>query len=351
MKKFICVLLVVLQILFISACAVQKSDEPVMLTDMDGIEIVLPESIKKIICRSGNGTSFLVGMGLGDSLAGTADYVVTNPWAELFLPGISEMPTFGWSPSAEELYAVGADLVMLADGEVASSLRDVGINAICYKQYNEEELLGSVRLLGELFGDDAKAYGNKWLDYYQNTVDYLSDALSSIDGERPKVYYIYGQSNKGPGRTSGGGSIEELWIEQAGGIFTTSDLPNDGPTINEEEAISRNPDVILIGGIYNSVLTETLLSSPEWSEVSAVKCGKIFSIPIGFIPWDFYGVEYPLLLLWAAQQMYPDIIDIDMHSKTKEFYDEFYDITLSDEQITYMLAGLSPDGGNYIENP
>lgn len=326
-----------------------KDEERTVIVDTNGDEVSVPKEIDKVICRSGNGTSFMVAMGYGERLAGTADYVVTNPWADEFYKGISNLPTFGWSPSSEEIYAVDADLVMLADPDVAGDLREDGISAICYKQYNEKEILDSVRVLGELFGEDAKEYGDKWIEYYNQTDAIIEEALKDISEEnKPTVYYIYGQSNKGVGRTSGGGSIEQFWIEEAGGVFSTADLPNDGPKITEEEAIKRNPDVVFIGGIYSSVLEKEIYSSPEWSEVPAVKEGKIYNIPIGFTSWDFYGVEFPLLKLWAAQQMYPECFDVDMNVITKDFYKEFYGMEFSDEQIDYILKGLSPNGTEFI---
>lgn len=351
-KKFICVIIVMVQFLMMGACgnAVDSAKDTVIINDINGDNVTIPADIEKVICRSGNGTSFIVAMGYADKLIGTADYVVTNPWADRFAKGISKMATFGWAPSSEEIFAVGADLVMVADPEVASSLRSDGIDAVCYKQYNEEEIIASAKLMGNIFGEEATDYVNEWIAYYNEIDTYLDKALSTInDEEKPIVYYIYGQSNKGVGRTSGGGSIEQFWIENAGGIFATTDLSNDGPTITEEEVISRNPEVIFIGGIYSSLLKEELMRNPAWSNVSAVSDGSIYQIPIGFIPWDFYGVEFPLLRLWATKQIYPELIDMDMQKTTKDFYDKFYKMNFSDEEISFILNGLSPEGTEFAE--
>ena len=325
-----------------------KTDAFRSITDINGDLVNVPTEINKIVCRSGNGTSFLVGMGLADKLVGTADYVVTNPWCDKFYKGISSLPTFGWSPSSEEIYAMNCDLVMVADPEVSASLRTDGISAICYKQYNEKEIVESVVLLGELFGQNAKAYSERWIEYYSETNDYIESKINTIsEEEKPVVYYIYGQSNKGLGRTAGGDSIIEVLIEGAGGKFATSDLSNDGPKITEEDAISRNPDIILISGIYSAELKDDLNNSPQWKQVPAVKNAAIYQMPIGFISWDFYGVEYPLLKLWIAQQLYPDLIDIDMHQETKQFHKDFYGIELTDDEVDYMLNALAPDGNPY----
>lgn len=353
MKKMLFLLLAIFQFMTLCSCGTNTGgtvENTKSITDINGDKVTIPANVQKVICRSGNGTSFIVAMGYADTLVGTADYVVTSLWADHFVQGISSLPTFGWSPSSEEIYAVGADLVMLADPEGAHNLRNDGINAICYKQYTESEILQSAELMGEIFGDEAKAYADRWIAYYREVDDYLDSVLQDIpEVEKPVVYYVYGQSNKGVGRTSGGGSIEQFWIEASGGIFATPDLPNDGPTITEEEAIKRDPDVILVGGIHGHKLCNEIMESPVWAEVSAVISDRVVQIPMGFLPWDFYGVEFPLLRLWVSKQLYPDLVEIDMHRVTKEFYRDFYDMTLSDEEVTYILNGLSPEGEYYAD--
>lgn len=318
------------------------------ITDINGDKVTISADVKRVICRSGNGTSFLVGMGLGDKLVGTADYVVTNPWCDRFFSGISSLPTFGWSPSSEEVYSVNSDLVMVADPEVAANLRTDGITAICYKQYNEKEIITSANLLGEIFGENAAKYSERWLNYFNETNDYINSKIGTIKEEdKPVVYYIYGQSNKGLGRTAGGGSIIQVLIEGAGGKFSTADLPDDGPKITEEDAISRNPEVIFISGIYSEKLKNDLESSPQWQQVPAVKNKAVYQMPIGFISWDFYGLEYPLFKLWIAKQLYPELIDKDLHQETKQFHKDFYGADLTDNEVDYMLKALSPNGSPY----
>lgn len=318
------------------------------IIDINGDTVIIPGQIENVVCRSGNGTSFMVAMGLSDKLVGTADYVLTNPWCERFSEGFSSLQGFGWAPSVEEMYAIEADLVMVADPDVAEDLRTDGISAICYKQYNEQEILESVQLLGDIFGEEAADYAERWTQYYNDTDQYIENSLSAVkEDDKPVVYYIYGQSNKGVGRTAGGGSIEQFWIEEAGGVFSTEDLSNDGPTITEEDAITRNPDIIFIGGVYSKELKEELLNSPEWSNVKAVSDGNIHQIPIGFTGWDFYGAEFPLLKLWAAETMYPELIDKDLHEETKNFYSAYYNIDFSDAEIDYILNALAPNGNAY----
>lgn len=348
MKKIVSMVMCLVLLCGVVGCTNRSNDveKTVVISDINGDEVEIPQNPEKIVCRSGNGTSFVVGMGHSDKLVGTADYVLTNPWISVFMDNSEHLQGYGWSPSSEEIYKTGADLVMLADPDVAFNLRKDGIRAICYKQYNEQEILDSAKLIGKIMHEEE--YASNWIQYYKSINNYIDSKLNAVEeSDRPKVYYIYGQSNKGLGRTDGGGSITQHWVEGAGGVFTTKDLPNDGPKITVEEAISRNPDVILIGGVHSSALKDELLNSPEWSSVPAVKNNHIFQIPIGFTAWDFYGVEYPLLKLWVSKMLYPELIDKDMHVETKEFYKQFFGKDFSDEQIDYILKALNPEGNRY----
>ena len=353
-NKIIVFIFIMLMFSFISCGSYAKKDKKNVahttaerqISDIAGVTLSIPSEVNKIVCRSGNGTSFLIAMGYSNKLSGTADYVVTNPWGEIFCPGITSLPSFKWAPSAEELYATKTDLVMLPDPDVAASRRKVGLNAICYKQYNEQEIIDSAKLMGVIL--DNESYPKKWITYYNDISQYIDKKLSSVDiNSRPLVYYIYGHSNKGVGRTAGGGSIENYWIEASGGKFITADLPNDGPKITKEEVIARNPDVIFIGGIYAESLMNELMTNVIYQKMPAVSNKRIYRIPIGCIPWDQYGVEFPLLKLWVAKCLYPDLINKDLHKETKKFYKDFYNKNLSDNEINYILNGLTPTGTSF----
>lgn len=320
--------------------------------DLNGDTVAIPSNPMRIVCRSGNGTSFLIGMGYADRLVGTADYVLPNPWVDFFAPNVSNIAKFKWEPSAEELYATNADLVMLPDGEIAKNLREAGLRAVCYKQYNADEMLASVTFLKEVFSEDedAQVYLAAWEKYYNDTVAYIADRIKDVPmSERPVVHYVYAASNKGVTRTVGGGGIYDTWAEQSGAILATKDYPIENNRVSEEELLAINPNYILIGGVCEHIVAEELMANEAWSNADAVKNGRVYIMPIAVIPWDMYGVEYPLWILWTAKTLYPDLIDKDMVTETREFYKQFFNVELTDTQINYILNGLAPDGKAIIK--
>ena len=347
MKRFIAMFLTVTLL----CCALGSCGEKINATrsvvDLNGDTVTIPSSPMRIVCRSGNGTSFLIGMGYADRLVGTADYVLPNPWVDFFAPNVSNIAKFKWQPSAEELYATNSDLIMLPDGEISGTLRDAGLTAVCYKQYNEDELLASVEFLKEIFSDDehVQEYLTAWEKYYTEIITYVADKIKSVPvSERPVIHYVYAASNKGVTRTVGGGGIYETWAEHSGAILATKDYPVENNRVSEEELLAKNPDYIMIGGMSEHIVYEELMENEAWSDADAIRNSHVYTMPIAVIPWDMYGIEYPLWILWTAKTLYPDLIEKDIVVETREFYKQFFDVELTDTQINYILNGLAPDG-------
>ena len=346
MKRIISLILTVILALGMLVSCSEPDDKTNGITDLNGDFVVIPNEPKKIVCRSGNGTSFLIGMGHADKLVGTADYVLPNPWMEVFAPSVSNIAEFKWQPSAEELYAIGTDLVMLPDGKIADDLRKAGITAVCYKQYNEDEMLASVEFLKKVFTDEeSQEYLTSWEEYYTETISYIADKIKDVpESERPVVHYVYAASNKGVTRTVGGGGIYDSWAKHSGAILATKDYPVENERVSEEELLAINPDYIMIGGVCEHAVAEELLKNTAWTNADAIKNGHVYTMPIAVIPWDMYGVEYPLWILWTAKTLYPELIDKDIVSESRDFYKRFFNIELTDVQINNILNGLGPDG-------
>lgn len=64
----------------------------------------------------------------------------------------------------------------------------------------------------------------------------------------------------------------------------------------------------------------------------------------GVFPWDRYGVEFPLQLLWTARTLYPlRFAKLDMVSETTRFYRDFFGYDLSPSDAARILAAKAPD--------
>ena len=60
---------------------------------------------------------------------------------------------------------------------------------------------------------------------------------------------------------------------------------------------------------------------------------------IGGYRWDPPGVETPLTIKWMAKIQHPELFaDMDMETELRDFYQEMYGFTLTDEMVVEILG-------------
>jgi iron complex transport system substrate-binding protein len=128
-------------------------------------------------------------------------------------------------------------------------------------------------------------------------------------------------------KMSGGVSVaeeagyEEYWTE---------------PT--NESFMAADPDVIIVSGVADEAYTAYTTDS-TFSELSAVKNGKVYEAPKGTFAIDKPGLEIGLFLVWQAYIFYPDVVTQDMLiSETKDFYSNVYNYDITDDEINEMYG-------------
>lgn len=354
MKKAICILLtIVLALNVFSGCNNKPSvNSTRTITDCAGVEVEIPTDIEKVVCTSASAVPFLLGMGVEEKIIGAHGSTLGHSWAPVFYDGFKEeagkVALFGKNPNAEELLKKDVDLVILKDASYAEELRKQGIPAVCFKYTNKDELYKAVDMLGEIFGDNAKAYAKKWENKLDETVARIAEELADLpENEKCNVYYVDATGAEASSEnlflTAGGGSFVEYWINASGANLVTSPY-KDLERIDQEEGLSLNPDTIFICGWLEYEAKDIMMSDPLWQDVPAVKNNRVFLMPTSLASYDRFSVEMPLMLSYTAHQLYPDYHEFKGIEELKEFYKEYYGREFSDEQLDNMLKGLNPDG-------
>lgn len=329
----------------LTGCSKENKSETRIITDCSGAQVEIVKDIKTVIAPNQPFCAFMIAMGQGDKLVGSHGSVIGHSWAPYFKDDILSVELYGYKPEAETLYEANADLVVVKNAAYAEALRNEGIPAIYFAYDNLEELYYAVDLMGDIFGDDAKAYGEEWKACVQDTLSTLNSKLSGLsETEKKNVYYINGAVNPGNLYTTfGGGSFTEYWINAIGCNLVTSPYP-DIEEIDQEVAISLNPDTIFISGYAEYTRYDELIADPLWSDIDAVKNGEIYLMPTSLVSFDRFAVELPLLLKYSASVVYPDLCSFDPTNEFREFFQEYYGKSFSNSELNYMLLGLNPDG-------
>ena len=318
------------------------------IIDCSGTEVEIPTKIDKVVCANPSAVAFMNAMGVDEKIVGTHGSILNQSWVHVFDERYKDVALFGKNPNAEELISANVDLVIIKDAEYAEDLRNQGINAVCFKYKNKDELFNAVDMLGDIFGEESQAYAVKWETKVDDTIAQISEDLSDVpDNKRCNVYYVDATgaeaSNENLFLTAGGGSFVEYWINTSGANLVTS--PYEGiDQIEQETALTLNPDTIFICGWLEYEAKDILMDDPLWQDVPAVKNDRVFLMPTSFVTYDRFSVELPLMLDYTAYTMYPDEHSFGGIDELRDFYKEYYNQDLSDENLEMMLKGLNPDG-------
>ncbi len=347
MKKYIALiasLLLTAGIFAVSGFAEESATK--IITDCYGAQVEIPKEIRKVVVTSPSAVAFMTAMGLDDRIVGTHGAVLNHFWIYEFSDHITkDMPMYGKKPNAEELIAADVDLVIIKDGAYAEELRKSGITAVSFQYADKEELFFAVDMLGDIFGDAAKAWATKWKEKLDTTISAIEADLSSVpEADRCNTYYVDATGAEVDlYLTAGGNSFVEYWVNASGGKLVTSQYEGL-EQIDQETALTLNPDTIFICGWLEYPARDTLMDDPLWQEVPAVKNNRVYIMPTSIVSYDRFAVDLPLMFDYTANLLYPDLHPFNGISTLREFYEQFYGRSFTDEQLENMLRGLNPDG-------
>ncbi|GAC88070.1 ABC transporter ferrichrome transport [Gluconobacter thailandicus F149-1 = NBRC 100600] len=279
----------------------------------------------------------LIMLGAQDHIIATVAKPSIMPWMFRLVPSLSKaQPLEAGNLNGEELLRLDPDLVFVtASGHSADALSKVGLHVVPEGFDRFVGLLecvdGTATLLQTpLAAKRAQAYRVAFLKA-------VSQAATNPQG--PKVLHV--ESLK-PLRVDGDQSIIDQWILSAGGRNAAVGVHGNKQPVSMEQILTWNPDIIIIGA--NAGDPAQLASDGVWSQLAAVKAGRVYRNPSGIFPWDRYGPELLLQVDWARQIVQTGHVDeAEMITKMQDFYRQFYGIALRSEDAKRMLAALPPD--------
>ena len=285
--------------------------------------------------------AMLIMLGAQNQIVGTVARPAMLPWMFKLVPSLSRAETLDpGNLNAEELLALHPDLVfVMASSHSADALTRAGLNVVPEGFDRFDSMLdcvdGTATLLQTpLAAKRAQAYRLAFLQA-------VSQAPTNPQG--PLVLHV--ESLK-PLRVDGDASIIDQWIRSAGGRNAAQGIHGNKQPVSIEQVLSWNPDIVIIGA--NAGDPATLTQDPVWSKIKAVKSGRVYRNPTGLFPWDRYGPELLLQVLWSRQIVQTGQVDRPaMIRSIRSFYHTFYGIALSAGDAELMLDARPPSSDTH----
>ncbi len=294
MKRLLTVLLALAFILALGAPLVSAQDggEARTITDAMGRQVTLDTAPQKVVGLSASITDMLFAIGV--TPVGVTEGIT-------FPPEATTLPTFGtgYQLDLEALAALEPDLIV-ANAQLQAQMTDQ-LEAIAPTIFvltlTAADVPANLRLLGQAtWHDTAAEYVARPYETLLQFVDMNKPA------EGPSVLIIVGtldQPNFGKSTTYLGDLAAKL------GATNVADAePDAGPfpgyaQLSVESVLAADPDIILTitrGAPGAAPIPETMTADPVWSELSAVKNGKVYEVDNVLFLQD-PGIRFPEALM------------------------------------------------------
>ena len=330
------------------------------IIDQVGNEVVLPEKVERVVIASVWPLASVYILSVGtDKLVGLDPAIISAAESSMLVkiaPEISEIES-GFSQNgsmnAEELLKLNPDVVLYASGvtedyEVATQ---AGIPAVGFdlsiKDYNAVDTINSwIELLEEVMGEDLSS--TEYVEYGQEMQAFVSERLKDVKEEDKPSNMIIHKYNENVLSIPGLETWADYWITASGGINVASDFQGN-KEVGIEQIYEWNPDKIFItnfnDGLPEDIYNNTLAGS-DWSGLEAAKNKEVRKIPLGMYRWYVTCSDSPLMLLWMAMQNHPQQFeDVDFNEVMKEFYQQFYNFELTEEDMELILNPVREAAG------
>jgi iron complex transport system substrate-binding protein len=315
----------------------------VTLTDQAGNAVEILQPVRRVISAHGPTTFLVYSVGAGDQLvaasylgardpAGAAAMTRIDPrFAEVMGDDYFSQKEF----NAEEAASLAPDLIVAsARTQWLDVTRELGIASFLFEAETPERLKEAILLTGQIFGPDAAAQAEAWVAYYDGVVAAVREQTAAISPEN-RVRVLFTGSD--PLQAASGEMYQTAMIEAAGGESVSVDLVGYWNDVNLEQIAAWNPDVIVIPP-YGGATVEAITDSPEWQILDAVQAGRVYQIPKLVAPWDTPAPDSVLGIIWLAETLYPEEVQLSCAAETETFYNTFYGYDISAEEIADLCG-------------
>lgn len=315
----------------------------ITLTDQAGNSVDVPQPVRRVISSHGPTTFLVYGVGAGDRLVAASYLGARDPAGAAAMARIdSRFEAIQGDDyftqrdfNAEEAVTLDPDLITTSARtqwlDVAAELE---IPAFLFDAETLQRLQEAMLLTGQLFGPNAVAQAEAWVAYYDSVVDAVLTQTADIPAaERVRVLF----TGSDPLQAASGEMYQTAMIEAAGGVSVSAELVGYWNDVNLEQVAAWNPDVIVIPP-YGGATIAAITDSPEWQILEAVQAGRVYQMPKLVAPWDTPAPDSVLGIIWLAQTLYPDQVQLSCAAETETFYNTFYDYDISAEEIAALCG-------------
>ena len=329
----------------------QETGETREITDMAGRKVTVPaaEDIESVF-STGPVAAIFMYMVAPDKLLGW-NYELNDVEKSIILEKYHDLPNFGMGDAINYEAVIAANPTialncgkindaMVSDCDALSKSLGIPVIAVDNELKNSAE---AFRFMGELLG--VEDHAEELAEYSEKIFTDIASLADIPEDEKVSVYFGNGEDSL---ETAPRGS-QHAQILDAVNVTNVADLElGDGSRvqISAEQLLAWNPDVIVVNGEpkadkSGNSAAEDILSNPDYASLKAVQDNKVYGTPNAPFSWVDRpaGPNRLIGMRWLSAVVYPEYIKCDVNEEIREFFNLFYHVDLSDEQLENVLKG------------
>ena len=329
----------------------QETGETREITDMAGRKVTVPaaEDIESVF-STGPVAAIFMYMVAPDKLLGW-NYELNDVEKSIILEKYHDLPNLGIGDAINYEAVIAANPTialncgkindaMVSDCDALSKSLGIPVIAVDNELNNSAE---AFRFMGELLG--VEDHAEELAEYSEKIFTDIASLADIPEDEKVSVYFGNGEDSL---ETAPRGS-QHAQILDAVNVTNVADLElGDGSRvqISAEQLLAWNPDVIVVNGEpkadkSGNSAAEDILSNPDYASLKAVQDNKVYGTPNAPFSWVDRpaGPNRLIGMRWLSAVVYPEYIKCDVNEEIREFFNLFYHVDLSDEQLENVLKG------------
>lgn len=329
----------------------QETGETREITDMAGRKVTVPaaEDIESVF-STGPVAAIFMYMVAPDKLLGW-NYELNDVEKSIILEKYHDLLNFGMGDAINYEAVIAANPTialncgkindaMVSDCDALSKSLGIPVIAVDNELNNSAE---AFRFMGELLG--VEDHAEELAEYSEKIFTDIASLADIPEDEKVSVYFGNGEDSL---ETAPRGS-QHAQILDAVNVTNVADLElGDGSRvqISAEQLLAWNPDVIVVNGEpkadkSGNSAAEDILSNPDYASLKAVQDNKVYGTPNAPFSWVDRpaGPNRLIGMRWLSAVVYPEYIKCDVNEEIREFFNLFYHVDLSDEQLENVLKG------------
>ena len=192
--------------------------------------------------------------------------------------------------------------------------------------------------VGQVLGTEMQA--DEIVSYGKEVEKMVMDRVSQIPEAERRSALILANYNSSA-ISAAGATFGRYWLATIGADNVAIELEQKVNPVSLEQIYEWDPEVLFLNSFSaftaEDLMNNTAIPGHDWSGLTAVQNGDVYKMPLGMYYWFAPCSDSPLALQWLAKHLYPELFeDIDMDAEIKDYFQNFYGVTLTDEDLNTL---------------